>query len=103
VALLDSQTNLIHFPYQFGEMFDALKLGEGLTSKIIESGEPLLINKDIRERRAQLGTALVGRESLSYLGVPIRAGGETIGVLSVQSTTEEGVFDDDHLSLLATT
>jgi GAF domain-containing protein/CheY-like chemotaxis protein len=102
VALLERQTNLIHFPYQVGETFETLKLGEGLTSQIIQSGEPLLINKDIQERRAQLGASLVGRESLSYLGVPIRAGRETIGVLSVQSTTMEGVFDDDDLRLLTT-
>ncbi|MCC6569492.1 MAG: GAF domain-containing protein, partial [Anaerolineales bacterium] len=102
VALLDKQTNLIRFPYQIGETFDTLKLGEGLTSRIIQTGEPLLINKDIKERRAQLGTTLVGREALSYLGVPIKSGKETIGVLSVQSTTEEGVFDEDDLRLLTT-
>ncbi|MEW6084907.1 MAG: GAF domain-containing protein [Chloroflexota bacterium] len=102
VALLDKQTNLIHFPYQVGETFDTLKLGEGLTSRIIQTGEPLLINKDLKERRAQLGTTLIGRESLSYLGVPIQSGKETIGVLSVQSTTEEGLFDDDDLRLLTT-
>lgn len=102
VALLDKQTNLIRFPYQVGETFDTLKLGEGLTSKIIQSGEPLLINKDIRERRAQLGTTLVGKESLSYLGVPIKSGKETIGVLSVQSTTTEGLFNEDDLRLLTT-
>ncbi len=102
VALLDPQTNLIRFPYQYGEEFTTLKFGEGLTSKIIQSGEPLLINKDIDERRKQLGATLVGRESLSYLGVPIRSGRETIGVLSVQSVTEEGVFDNDDLRLLTT-
>ncbi len=102
VALLDPQTNLIRFPYQHGEAFTTLNLGEGLTSKIIASSEPLLINKDIAERRAQLGATLVGREALSYLGVPIKAGRDTIGVLSVQSVTEEGVFDNDDLRLLST-
>ena len=47
VALLDPETKLIHFPYQFGESFTTLTLGEGLTSKIIETGEPLLINQDV--------------------------------------------------------
>src|SRR6185503_12901219 len=61
-----------------------------------------LINKDIKERRAQLGTTLVGKESLSFLGVPVKAGRETIGVLSVQSTTAEGVFNNDDLRLLTT-
>jgi GAF domain-containing protein/DNA-binding response OmpR family regulator len=102
IALLDRQTNLIHFPYQVGESFDTLELGEGLTSRIIQSGEPLVINKDIEERRRELGATLVGRESLSFLGVPIKAGRETIGVLSVQSTTAEGVFNADDLRLLET-
>jgi GAF domain-containing protein/CheY-like chemotaxis protein len=102
VAMLDKEANLIRFPYNYGETFDTLKLGEGLTSRIIQSGEPLLINKDITERRKQLGTTLVGREALSYLGVPIKSGGRTIGVLSVQSTTTEGLFNEDTLRLLTT-
>jgi signal transduction histidine kinase/CheY-like chemotaxis protein len=69
---------------------------------IIQSGEPLLINKDIQERRKQIGVTMVGKESLSYLGVPIKSGRETIGVLSVQSITEEGLFDDNDLRLLTT-
>ena len=102
VALLDRQTDLIHFPFQVGEAFTTLKLGEGLTSKIIQTGEPLLLNKDIKTRRKELGTTLVGRESLSYLGVPIKSGKETIGVLSVQSTTAEDVFNNNDLRLLTT-
>ncbi|HET7376786.1 MAG TPA: GAF domain-containing protein, partial [Anaerolineae bacterium] len=102
VALLDSQTNLINFPYQIGEEFTSLKLGQGLTSKIIETGEPLLINKDIDERSEAIGVARVGREARSYLGVPIKTGKETIGVLSVQSTVAEGLFDADSLRLLTT-
>ena len=102
LALLDQQTNLIHFPYQFGEEFTTLNLGEGLTSKIIKSGEPLLINKNVEERHEQIGVARVGKESLSYLGVPIMAGKRAIGVLSVQSTRQEDYFDDDSLRLLTT-
>ena len=102
VALLDKAANLIRFPFTFGETFDTLKLGEGLTSRIIQSGEPILLNKDLKERRRELGTKLVGRESLSYLGVPIKSGRETIGVVSVQSTTREGLFDEDSLRLLTT-
>ena len=35
LALLDPLTNLIHFPYQYGEEFTKLNFGDGLTSKII--------------------------------------------------------------------
>ncbi|MGE5376355.1 MAG: GAF domain-containing protein, partial [Bacteroidota bacterium] len=102
VALLDPQSRLIHFPYQDGEVFTTLPLGEGLTSRIIQSGEPLLINRNVDEHSREIGVARVGREALSYLGVPIKSGRETIGVLSVQSTTREGIFNDDSLRLLST-
>ena len=79
-----------------------LKFGEGLTSKIIETTQPLLINRDITKRAAELGTQRVGRQAVSFLGVPIVAGGEGIGVISVQSTTVENAFNEDDLRLLNT-
>ncbi|HTP02502.1 MAG TPA: GAF domain-containing protein [Anaerolineales bacterium] len=102
VALLERTTSLINFPYMYGEEFRALKLGEGLTSRIIQSGQPLLINRDIAKKRAELGTERVGKEAASYLGVPILAGGQPIGVLSVQSIREENAFDESDLRLLST-
>jgi PAS domain S-box-containing protein len=102
VALLDPQTRMIHFPYSIGEQYSPLPLGEGLTSKIIETGQPLLINKDMVARRAALGVVLTGREALSYLGVPILAGAQPIGVISVQSLQQEGRFNEDDMRLLTT-
>jgi GAF domain-containing protein/DNA-binding response OmpR family regulator len=102
LALLDRETKLIHFPYQVGESFGTLNLGQGLTSKIIETGEPLFFNQDVNERGREIGATMVGRDVLSYLGVPIRAGGEPIGVISVQSTTREHAFTDNSLRLLTT-
>ena len=102
VALLDPKTSLIHFPYQFGESFTTLTLGEGLTSKIIQTGEPLLINQDVNERGAEIGATPVGRDALSYLGVPIKTAQGTMGVISVQSTTREGMFNENSLRLLST-
>jgi GAF domain-containing protein/anti-sigma regulatory factor (Ser/Thr protein kinase) len=102
IALLDPHTNTIYFPYQYGESFLTLEFGEGLTSKIIQTGAPLLINKDVGKRVKEIGTKRVGRESLSFLGVPIKAGRDVIGVISVQSTTREGVFNEDSLRLLTT-
>jgi GAF domain-containing protein/DNA-binding response OmpR family regulator len=102
VALLDRQTNMINFPYSYGEEMQALKFGQGLTSKIIETTQPLLINRDIGKRAAELGTERVGRRAASYLGVPILAGRKAIGVISVQSTQEENVFGEDDLRLLGT-
>jgi GAF domain-containing protein/CheY-like chemotaxis protein/anti-sigma regulatory factor (Ser/Thr protein kinase) len=103
LALLDPQTNIIEFPYSYGdENIRPLKLGEGLTSRVIQTGEPLLLNQDIGKRSAQMGTKRIGKQALSYLGVPIKSGKDTIGVISVQSTAEEGLFDDNDLRLLTT-
>ena len=102
VALHDPQAGLIHFPYNYGQDGGTLRYGEGLTSRIIASGEPLLINQDIQGRAAQFGTTRIGKEAKSYLGVPILAGREPIGVISVQSTRQEGRFDENDLHLLST-
>jgi GAF domain-containing protein len=102
VALLDPQSRLINFPYAYGEHMTSMHLGEGLTSKIIQTGQPLLINKDMTSQRATLGVALTGQEALSYLGVPIMAGRQAIGVISVQSIEQEGQFDEDDMRLLST-
>jgi PAS domain S-box-containing protein len=77
-------------------------MGEGLTSKILESGQPLLINKDVNARREELGATQVGRQAASYLGVPVIVGKQPIGVISVQSTEEEERFTEDDVRLLST-
>jgi signal transduction histidine kinase/DNA-binding response OmpR family regulator len=102
LALLNPKTKIINFPYQYGDNMAPLKLGEGLTSKIILNGEPLLINKDLQELRLQMGIQQIGVPAASYLGVPIPVGEENIGVLSVQSTEHENRFNENDLRLLST-
>ncbi|MBL0067905.1 MAG: response regulator [Chitinophagaceae bacterium] len=102
LALLNKKSNIIYFPYQFGDNMAPMKLGEGLTSKIIITGEPLLINKDVGELTEQLGIQKIGIPSASYLGVPIPVGDENLGVLSVQSTEQENRFNENDLRLLTT-
>jgi GAF domain-containing protein/DNA-binding response OmpR family regulator len=102
VALLDKRTNMINFPYEVGQSTEAMKLGDGLSSRIILSGEPLLINRDIGQVSKELGVVRMGKEALSFLGVPIKTGKDAIGVISVQSTTTENLFNEDSLRLLTT-
>ncbi|MGA7304774.1 MAG: GAF domain-containing protein, partial [Rhodothermales bacterium] len=47
VAFLDEEEGLIKFPYGYGDDFPTLQFGEGLTSQIIRSGEPKLVNEDV--------------------------------------------------------
>ncbi len=102
VALLDEAAHIINFQYEYGQHLEPLPLGQGLTSKIIETGQPLLINRKIDERSAELGATRVGKEARSYLGVPIFLSGKAIGVVSVQSTTQEDVFTENDQRLLST-
>ncbi|HEX6035701.1 MAG TPA: GAF domain-containing protein, partial [Anaerolineales bacterium] len=102
VALLEEDSRTIRFPYTYGEEFTPLRYGQGLTSKIIETARPLLINQDIEKRRTELGTPRVGILARSYLGVPIFVAGRAIGVISVQSTEQENVFTEGDQHLLGT-
>lgn len=102
LALLDKEENMIKFPYGYGDEYPPLKFGEGLTSSIIISKKPLLINKELDKKTEELGIKRIGTASASYLGVPIPVGEEIIGVLSVQSTENENTFGDDDMRLLTT-
>jgi signal transduction histidine kinase/CheY-like chemotaxis protein/putative methionine-R-sulfoxide reductase with GAF domain len=102
VALLDKTTQIVNFPYTFGEELTPLKFGEGITSRIIRTGQPILINEELDRQAQALGAMVIGRKSLSYLGVPIFTGGRCVGVVSVQSTTQEGRFSEDDQRLLGT-
>ncbi len=102
VAMVDRAAGAIEFPYYNEGGVDVsqepMALGEGLTSRILETKETLLLN-----RAEQFDEYLpVGTPSASFLGVPILAGSEAIGVVSVQSTTEAGRFGDAEARLLAT-
>jgi PAS domain S-box-containing protein len=102
VALHDEAAGQVEFAYYWesGERRpeEPMKYGEGLTSQILQSREPLLLN-----RREQLEKeAAIGTPSLSFLGVPILVGSSAIGAISVQSIAEEGRFGEGDARLLAT-
>ena len=102
VALYNPDTGMIDFPYQYGEEIKPLRFGEGLTSRIIRSGEALIINRETDRRGLELGARVVGQQALSYMGVPIPVGGTSLGVISVQSTQREGMYGADDQRLLST-
>ena len=79
-----------------------MKLGEGLTSKIILTGNHFLINKDVEELTAQLGIQQIGRSCCFLPWCADSGGDEIIGVLSVQSTEQENRFNENDLRLLST-
>jgi len=102
IALYDRDTNIINFPYEYGDKNSPRPFGDGFTEKIITNNTPLLINKDIEEIFTLLKAKTIGRVTSSFLGVPIQTGSIPNGVISVQITDEENRFDDNDLRLLST-
>jgi len=108
VGLFDVATNTVRIPYMMegGKALDipTFPLGTGLSSEVICTGKPLLLStaEEVKSRSAALGSLLVGEEPRSWLGAPIIYGGDVIGLIIVQDTTEEGRFKPWDAQLLST-
>ena len=104
IALYDSKTNSISIPYLFEEgrfsTVDTFPLGEGLTSILIRTGEPLLLVEDTMRRATAMGAKIAGKPAQSWLGVPLLAQGEAIGAIILQDLEKEHAFDEDDLQFV---
>src|SRR2546430_7559565 len=91
IALHDATNDTLSFPYFVDERdsdFPSKKLGKGLTEYVLRSGEALLATPEIHaelERRGEV--ELIGASSIDWLGVPLKRGDRTIGVLVAQTYT----------------
>ena len=106
IALYDAELELVHvqFLVEHGQLQPpvTLKLGQGLTSYLVRSGEPILLNHGCEAFLAEHGLSLEGEPARSWLGAPMIAEGRVIGAMAVQSFDEDDAFDQDHLLLLRT-
>jgi GAF domain-containing protein/DNA-binding response OmpR family regulator len=104
IAVHDKTDNRIYFPYAHDDedRLDSIEFGEGLSSRILTSREPLVINKDMAGSQLELGVAPIGVQPKSFLGVPILSGDDAIGVIALENSNQEDFFDERHVSLLTT-
>jgi PAS domain S-box-containing protein len=106
LALFDRQTGTIEIPYMLdaGQRMhiEPFPLGRGLTSVIIQQRAPLLINQDAQRAVTELGAITTGKDARSFLGVPVMAGDEVLGVISVQDLERENRFSQADVGLLTT-
>jgi GAF domain-containing protein len=104
VALYNQKTNSIEIPYLYEEgkftNIDTFPLGEGLTSILIRTREPLMLVEDTEKRAAAMGAKISGKAAKSWLGVPMIARGEPIGALIIQDLEHEHCFDEDDLRFM---
>ena len=72
------------------------KSGEGVTGKVLESGQPVIV-PDVGKEPLFLNKTKsrgdLSKENISFIGVPISVKGEILGVLSV-----DRIFADDEIS-----
>jgi len=96
IALYDPATQLLSFPYFVDDQNTQpapRRLGKGLTEYVLRTGEPLLGTPEVFRQLVEAGEAeLVGAPSLDWLGVPLKAGNNTIGVLAVQTYSSHARF-----------
>ncbi len=104
IALYDSVTNMISFPYEIaeGERYhtEAIPAESGLTARVIRTRAPLMYRTS-EQMQADGAIDVGGSVSASWLGAPIVAGNEVIGAIGLESDEPEA-FDDDDLRLVAT-
>ncbi|NUQ82437.1 MAG: GAF domain-containing protein [Bacteroidetes bacterium] len=107
ILLLDREHNQIVVPYSFFRGYqtvDPFPLGGGLTSEVISTGKPLLLNSF--EEQAMHGAILdegIGEadKTETYLGVPILFNEQILGVVSIQNY-QKSAYDDNDVRLLST-
>jgi Nif-specific regulatory protein len=81
------------------------KIGEGVTGRVFETGEPMIV-PDIGKEPLFLNRTQsrgdINRQNIAFLCIPVRVHGETIGVLSVDRIfSESGISFEEDLRVLA--
>ncbi len=102
LALHDRKTDMLNFPYLYGEESASRPFGNGITENIILNKKPILVNEKMDEVYDKIRAEVKGTKVQSYLGVPISVGSEAIGVISVQSTELKNRFNEYDQRLLTT-
>lgn len=92
IAIYDKESNLLSFPYmvdEYDEPYETAPPGRGLTEYVLRNGKPLHVDQKIFKELVDTGEVdLFGTDSLDWIGVPLKIGNNTIGVIVVQSYNE---------------
>ena len=104
IALYDAAGDTLTFPYFVDERESApppRRLNHGLTEYVLRTGQPELLGPDRQRELEQRGEVdLLGAASLDWLGIPLKSGANTIGVLVIQSYTESIRFGEREKRIL---
>ncbi len=105
VALYDPEQDELTFPYYVDEhdaAWPPQKLGQGLTSHVIRTGEPLLASPEVYAELEKAGVVNGGgTKVVDWLGIPLRASKAVRGVLAIQSYDSQVRITQKHKELLS--
>jgi GAF domain-containing protein len=106
VALYDENTNTISVPFSYEDgqvsTIESFPLGEGLTSILIRSLQPLMLVEDTERKANELGAKIVGKPARSWMGAPMLVQNKPIGALIIQDAENEHAFNEDDLKFFTT-
>jgi len=110
IATFDELTDIIHNPLSIENgkriTIPDRKPGNGLTEYVLNSKEPLFLPNNVMENAQALGieVSLLGNEEppLSWLGVPLVVGNQSIGVIAVQSLDTPDHYTEHDIELMST-
>lgn len=106
IALYDSEKDSYSFPFS-KDLYDSTdfapaQLRRSLTDYVRRTGQPLLVDEAVHRRLEETDEVdLIGHPSPIWLGVPVKASGETRGVMVVQHYSEPDRYGQEDLELLA--
>jgi signal transduction histidine kinase len=77
------------------ELVKFLPMDHGLPAHVLNSGEAIITTDAIQDARTFSPQAFQSVGSSAYIGVPVRASRQALGVLSISKPTGEAVTEDD--------
>ncbi|MBN1579084.1 MAG: GAF domain-containing protein [Anaerolineae bacterium] len=106
VALFNPQLSQVSFPLavERGEpvQWRPRQMGHGLTEHVLNTKAPLLIRQDVEQTVRGLGIEHIGQPASCWLGVPMLAGDEPLGIIAVQSYSTPRAYDVSNQNVLLT-
>jgi len=106
IGLYDPATDQIAYPFLAvdGDVGDRPlePLGNDLAAYVLRTRQPLTLTEDLEGQAAALGIDVPQPAPLSWMGAPLLAGENLIGILVMQDRRAERRFTDDDAALLAT-
>ncbi len=109
IALVDERGETLTFPYAVdvtGETYEDRPLSRGLSEYVLEHGAFVVDREGMTEMiaRGEIDAYSTGTPSICWLGVPLWDGDRAIGLVAVQSYTEQityGVAEQELLGFVA--